>query len=336
MAGAQVSPGNSTIVPLGIGGVFSPAGFEDMYQFDNVCVVALSNVASAANGLVIEWSNDSTTTTITETRTLAAGVPMIYESATHGLGFKVSLTNGGIAQASLTILTVYRYAGNGGTINQGRPNAGVALSWPVDLWAYDDINTVLTRLITRPYTQYQDQNLDRLLTHANLYARDNINGGQVVLEAFTPDDASPVARVGLFTNSRQFAFNGVSFDKVRTPSASKSVAATAAGNTALWTPTTGTKFRLLRYCVEVTGNASQAVAGVITITLFDGAAGVTGQVHSVFVPGAAAAGAALFTSPWVDLGNGFISVLVNNVLNINLSAALATGVCRVLVACGEE
>lgn len=108
MAGAQVSPNNSTIVPLGIGGVFLPAAFEDVYQFDNVCVVVLADVASAAGGLVLAWSNDSVTATITETRTLAAGVPMIYESTTRGQGFRVSLTNGGVAQASLTIQTIYR------------------------------------------------------------------------------------------------------------------------------------------------------------------------------------------------------------------------------------
>ena len=126
-----------------------------------------------------------------------------------------------------------------------------------------------------------------------------------------------------------------SWDGLRTPNKFFTVATAANGNTALWTPAAGKKFRLMRYRIDVTGNAAAAAAAVKTISLFDGAAGATGQAVSVFVPGAALAGAALYTSGWIDLGNGYLSAAANNVLNVNLSTALTAGVVRV-IACGTE
>lgn len=115
----------------------------------------------------------------------------------------------------------------------------------------------------------------------------------------------------------------------------KNVAANANGNTALWTPAAGKKFRLMRYCLAVTGNAAAAAAGTKTFSLFDGAAGAIGQAHAVFIPGAALNAGALYTGPWIDLGNGILSSAANNVLNVNLSAALTAGFCNV-IACGTE
>lgn len=141
----------------------------------------------------------------------------------------------------------------------------------------------------------------------------------------------------LYTNSPANA-GQPSFDMERTPGIFQSVQATAAGNTALWTPTAGTKFRLMRYLVTVTGDAEAAALGAVTVSLFDGAAGAIGQDHDFFVP---ATGTSLqvfgsqYTSGWVDLGNGILSAAANNVLNVNLSAALTAGNVRV-ICCGTE
>jgi len=92
----------------------------------------------------------------------------------------------------------------------------------------------------------------------------------------------------------------------------------------------------MRYMVQVTEDATLAAGAVLTISLFDAAAGATGQAHDVWVPAAALAlSGDLYTSPWVDLGNGFLSGAANNVLNVNLSAALVTGNVRV-ICCGTE
>jgi hypothetical protein len=121
----------------------------------------------------------------------------------------------------------------------------------------------------------------------------------------------------------------------RSPGTFKTVTATAAGSTALWTPTSGFSFRLMRYIVMLTGDAKQSVAGNITISLLD-AAGDIAQDYTVFVPAASLDTMGLiFSSGWIDLGNGITSASTNNVLNVNLSAALTTGLCRV-IACGTE
>lgn len=139
--------------------------------------------------------------------------------------------------------------------------------------------------------------------------------------------------VGIATDTRLWMLSdGGGTTQLSTPSTYVSAQANAAGSTALWTPPLGTKFRLQRYMLSVTGNASTAGGAVITISLLDGA-GAIGQDHDVFCPGAALAAGALYTTGWIDLGNGVKSSATNNVLNINLSAALTAGFVRVL-ACG--
>lgn len=143
------------------------------------------------------------------------------------------------------------------------------------------------------------------------------------------------ALVGINTVAFGYAFNGATFDALRTPTKLKTVTATAAGNTALWTPAAGKKFRLMRLIVMVTANASFAVAGLEEVTLQDSATDV-GFGVSFFVPGAAGALVGEQNSGWLDLGNGFLSSTANNVLNVNLGTALATGEIRVFAVGTEE
>jgi hypothetical protein len=122
------------------------------------------------------------------------------------------------------------------------------------------------------------------------------------------------------------------------PNVFKTASATASGDTAVWTPTSGKRFRLLRLMVIVTDNASLASGAVLTIELRDAAAAV-GLTFDVFVPTTAVTTVAgnAFSSGWVDLGGvGVLSTAINQVLNVNLSAALVTGNVRVVVAGTEE
>ena len=133
-----------------------------------------------------------------------------------------------------------------------------------------------------------------------------------------------------------YAFYSQSAAPLTTPNVYKTVAATAAGNTNLWVPSTGTKrFVVQGVCVEVTGNASLAVAGVETIDLQDNTTS-TGLTFSVFVNSAAGTGAALFSECVPHMQNGLASSLAGNTLNVNLSTALATGVVRVRAYGFEE
>ena len=122
----------------------------------------------------------------------------------------------------------------------------------------------------------------------------------------------------------------------RTPGSFLTVATAAVGNTILWTPAAGKKFRLMKYMITVVDQATQVNPGTLTISLFDGAAGATGQVHDVFVPAVGLLNnGSLYSSGWITLDNGFLSAAANNALNINLSAALTAGTVRV-ICCGTE
>lgn len=157
-----------------------------------------------------------------------------------------------------------------------------------------------------------------------------------------PDDASadgdslgPLSHLKTHAQARVMGSGKLGYG-LRTPDTFKTASATASGNTALWTPAGGKKFRLMRYMLTVTDNATQTTPGTLTISLFDAAAGDTGQAHSVFVPSVALVNTgSLYSSGWIDLGNGRLSSAADAVLNINLSAALTAGAVRV-ICCGTE
>ena len=139
------------------------------------------------------------------------------------------------------------------------------------------------------------------------------------------DAAAITATVLVGTNSGLFA--------PQTPDAFLTVTATASGNTAVWTPPSGAKFRLLRYLIEVTQDAKAASAADLAI-IFEDATTPMGIGHSVFIPTASATTfGSGYRSGWVDLGGvGYRSITADNVLNVNLSFALTSGVVRVTIA----
>lgn len=116
----------------------------------------------------------------------------------------------------------------------------------------------------------------------------------------------------------------------------KTAQATALGNTAVWTPAAGKKFRLMRFNISIPAQCKQSVGGIITITFQDSTTGIP-HAYDVFVPGTADTISGVdFNSGWIDIGNGILSAAANNVLNVNLSAALTAGNVRVNVAGTEE
>jgi hypothetical protein len=97
-----------------------------------------------------------------------------------------------------------------------------------------------------------------------------------------------------------------------------SILATAAGNTTIWTPTSGLRFVLQGYTISVSGTA--ATTETILIELLDGA--TVAFQHQATVSAASPAGD---TQIGADLASGYNSVAENNVLKVNLSAAFLTG-----------
>lgn len=118
------------------------------------------------------------------------------------------------------------------------------------------------------------------------------------------------------------AYNGATWDRLRTPTTFKTVAATGAGNTAVWTPTLGKKFRVMYYTIEVPENTTIAGAGGFIAKLQDATTDI-GPRHEFFLP---AAGLSSIVGGYligpIVLGNGFLSAAANNALNINLGAAI--------------
>ena len=130
-----------------------------------------------------------------------------------------------------------------------------------------------------------------------------------------------------------FAVDVVNFAQ---PTTFNTVQATHIGNTPIWSPASGKKFRLLKYQIESTMNVSQVNQGVLTISFQDGTNPIS-LAHDVYVPSTARVVNISYSSGWIDLGGtGFLSVAANNVLSVNLSEALTAGNFRINVAGTEE
>lgn len=141
---------------------------------------------------------------------------------------------------------------------------------------------------------------------------------------------------GAFAGTTNAAKRG--FSPARTPTVFNTASATASGNTAVWTSGTGNKWRLLQYRILATANVSQTVGGVITVKFQDVAADIN-VTYDMYVPGVAITTAVGegYDSGWVGMGSfGILAAATATALNINLSAALATGNIRVMVAGTEE
>ena len=170
---------------------------------------------------------------------------------------------------------------------------------------------------------------------AKLFAFNNSSGNFDRLRCGpdTIDNQNVVGPGNLSTLSKGMAWNGATWDRLRTPNVFKTVSTAAAGNTALWTPAAGLKFRLMRVHMSITSNAAAAAAAVLLSQLLDGAT-FFGISDNNYIP---LAGVIQQHQNFVfDLGNGYLSAAANNVLNINLSFALTAGILDVTVAGTEE
>jgi hypothetical protein len=126
---------------------------------------------------------------------------------------------------------------------------------------------------------------------------------------------------------------------MRTPNFFKTASATAAGNTAVWTPTSGKKFRLMKFQIQLTDDAAMTVgSGDINIR-FQDATTDFGFQYDVTIPAASIAApiGVAFDTGWIVLENGYLSAVANNVLNFNIQGGnpLTTGKFRINV-CGVE
>lgn len=131
---------------------------------------------------------------------------------------------------------------------------------------------------------------------------------------------------GPFVTSPQLWTSGGGAVYQRSIDTFNSAAASASGNTTVWTEAAGHFFRLMCISIDVTENATQTTAGELTITLQDGTTTIPGFLWEVFVPSTALTTAgALYSSGNVCFSDGYESIAAPNSLSVNLSAALLTG-----------
>lgn len=160
--------------------------------------------------------------------------------------------------------------------------------------------------------------------------------GKVAIDQTTPGTTNGV----VVNNAEQVATDAVpTLEALRTPNVFKTAQATAAGATAVWTPASGKKFRLMKFQIELTDSAAMvAGAGDINIRFQDGSTDF-GFQYDVTIPATAltAPFASAPVSGWVDLGNGYLSTTADNVLNFVIGGGnpLTSGSFRINV-CGNE
>ena len=99
--------------------------------------------------------------------------------------------------------------------------------------------------------------------------------------------------------------------------------ATNAGDTNLWIPTAGTRWRLLGFTIFMGGNVTLAAAGPLAVELRDGATQMFNW--ATHVSNVVVVGQVYISKTVVFADNGILAAAINTDLHINLSAATAAG-----------
>jgi hypothetical protein len=316
-----------TTANLGNGAAFTSSWVDTNQTGESfITVTVFANQVSATNGFVIQESDDSTDSNMTNPITrfsVAASTLSSIQGLIRMRFWRVIYTNG---STPTTVIKI---------------TATSCSNSPIVSIGGNDVNGNLIPLAMGSATA-------TVTTYGGMFVAAGlpvVAGGAVVgadggAGAIPIIEISGAAAGSLATTSYAVtagAGSSTSLSALRSPSIFKTVQATASGNTTVWTPTSGKKFRLLKLFVEVTDNASLASGAVLTINFQDATTSINIS-FDVFVPTTAVTtvvGDGLEQE--LDLGNfGILSAAANNVLNVNLSAALATGNCRVIAMGTEE
>jgi len=102
----DIDSSNSTTTPLAVGGIFTGA-WADVTEVASIGINMISNVASAANGVALEFSMDGVTVSQSHTSTYNHQPDgHLLQVPPHGKYFRVKYTNGASAQGSFAIQTI--------------------------------------------------------------------------------------------------------------------------------------------------------------------------------------------------------------------------------------
>lgn len=106
-ANGVVDSGNSSVTPLGIGGVFTGAAFE-VTKYTTVNVNVASDVASATNGVTVQFSSDGTNWDHSHSTTYTAVSGLGYVFNVEFKFARVVYTNGASAQSYFRLQTIFK------------------------------------------------------------------------------------------------------------------------------------------------------------------------------------------------------------------------------------
>lgn len=304
-----------TTTPLAANGVFTGPWHDS--SADGTVFVSLasfSNVTAAANGIVLQETDDTTNANLFHTiNSLGANTANALQKmygVIRNRYWRVTYTNGATLQASFELTT-------------SASNVPILIN---------DTGVVgnNSEFFTPPICVGNNSNSSA------------VGEGSINSVSFTGPNATtaPLNEAGWVYGGSFSGTNDaarVGWWKYRTPTVFRTVQASASGNTAVWTPASGNKFRLLKLFVEVTDNAALAAGAVLTINFQDATTSINIS-FDVFVPTTpvtTVVGDGLEQE--LDLGQfGILSAAANNVLNVNLSATLTAGNVRVIAMGTEE
>lgn len=100
-----VSASNSSTATLLSGAVFTGTG-TSILGYASISVIAKSNVASATDGLSLQFSSDNTNWDVAYGHTLPAGAGRTFKLGIEGQYFRVVYTNGGTGQTYFRLQTI--------------------------------------------------------------------------------------------------------------------------------------------------------------------------------------------------------------------------------------
>lgn len=110
-----VDSNNSSTTPLGAGATFTGAAV-DITNYAQVMGWAYANVASAASGMCVQFSNDGTNWDTYSCRTHPGGVVAVEGIPATGRYFRFVYTNGGVAQSAFRIQAVLKPVAMNGSV----------------------------------------------------------------------------------------------------------------------------------------------------------------------------------------------------------------------------
>lgn len=303
-----------TTTPLAANGVFNSAWFDTNQTGDvSLCATVRSDQTSAVNGFLIQEADDTTDANFQFN--ITAGL-----ASNFGVGFTNPANTTSVAYAQVR-RRFWRVQYTNGATLQGSFKLAVTA------------NPVLVGNAVSSAGGAANLGGGGLLVGIG-----GINQSSIGADA----NAAPSAFAGMSGFNFVYGPNGTTNNWYwqRTPIVFKtvSVSAVTTGNSAVWTPTAGKKFRLMKFQITAQGLAATATAA-ITVSFQDSASGITIGTYDVDVPAIAnvVSGVNQISGGWIDIGNGLLSAVANNVLNFNISAAGAgtVGTYRVNV-CGTE